>query len=471
MPHATHTTSEEKRSVAAKSVTGAAVITVLKLVTGIMTGSLGMISEAAHSGIDLVAAAITLYSVRLSDKPADEDHAYGHGKVESLSAFIETALMLASCLWIVSEAIHRLIGGEHLNLKLSIWPALVLVLSMIVDWVRSRELGRVAKASGSHALEADALHFSTDIWSSLAVLLGLIAVYAGGRWHIRALQYADPVAALIVSAIILLVSWRLARQTIDALLDRTSPQKRLAVENAIAQTPGVLDVQRVRMREAGTQAFADVTASIARNTTLQQSEDIVQAVTRSVRLVVPGIDVVVHTKPVADVRESIFDRVRAVGQRSGLVLHEVTVQQSSEGYHVDQHLEVPEYTKLRAAHDLVTRLETEIEREVPEITSIVTHIESEDSTIVPIETMHDRVLHKVLEQVAKQFPEIADVHDVQVTRAHDRVQMICHCSLPDDMNMGDVHRIISELEAAFRRERPDVARLLIHPEPMTDNRR
>lgn len=463
--------SEEKRSAAAKSVTGAAIITLLKLITGIATGSLGMLSEAAHSGIDLVAAAITLFSVRLSDKPADADHAYGHGKVESLSAFIETALMLASCLWIVSEAVQRLLRGHHLALKLSIWPALVLVLSIVVDFLRSRELSRVAKASGSHALEADALHFSTDIWSSVAVLLGLAAVYIGERWHIAALEYADPVAALIVSVIILVVSWRLARQTIDALLDRTSPQKRLALEAAIATVPGVLDVQRVRMREAGTQTFADVTAGIARNTTFQQSEDIVQAVTRSVRGIVPGADVVVHTRPIADERESIFDRVRAVGQRNGLALHEVTVQQSEIGFHVDQHLEVPEYTTLRAAHDLVTRVEDEIEREVPEITSIVTHIESEDSTIAPIETMHDRDLQSALEQCAQQFLQISDVHDILVTRVHDRIQMICHCSMPDDMNMGDVHRIISEFEAAFRRTRPDVSRLLIHPEPMTDNQR
>lgn len=463
--------SAAKRSAAARSVFGAAGITLLKLITGIMTGSLGMLSEAAHSGVDLMAAAITLFSVQLADKPADADHTYGHAKVESLSAFVETGLMAVSCVWIVLEAVRRLMGKAHLELRVSIWPVLVLLLSMLVDWLRSRELSRVAKSSGSQALEADALHFSTDIWSSFAVLLGLGASFAGKRWGIHALEYADPIAALCVSAIILAISWRLARQTVDALLDRTSPELRSSVENTVDNVSGVERVQRVRMRQAGTHTFADVTVGIARNLTLQQSEQIAQHVSDAVQNVVPHADVVVHTVPVESVQESIFDRVRAVGQRSGLTVHELSVQQYEDGLHVEQHLELPETTKLRYAHDVVTKLEADIRREVPDIVSIATHIESEDATIAKLETMHDRALQDALIAVAKHFPEVMDVHDILITRAHDRLQMVCHCSMPDDMSMGDVHRIISELEAKFRRERPEVARLLIHPEPVTDNRR
>lgn len=463
--------SAAKRSAAARSVTGAAGITLLKLITGLSTGSLGMLSEAAHSGIDLIAATITLFSVRVSDKPADADHAYGHGKVESLSAFVETGLMAASCVWIVTEALRRLLGKSHLELKVSIWPVLVLLLSVLVDWLRSRELGRVARASGSQALEADALHFSTDIWSSLAVLAGLGASFAGKHLGIRALEYADPISALVVSAIILVISWRLARRTVDALLDRTSPELRDAVERAVDDVQGVQHVQRLRMRQAGTSSFADVTVGVGRDLSVQQSEQIAQRVTTAVQGIVPYTDVVVHTMPVARKHESVFDRVRAVGQRSGLALHEVTVQEYEDGLHVEQHLELPENTTLRDAHDVVTRVEAEICREVPEITSIATHIESEEATITRLETMHDRDLQDALAAAAKSFPEIMDVHDILITRVHDRLQMVCHCSMPDDMSMGDVHRIISELEAKFRRDRPEVARLLIHPEPMTDNRR
>jgi cation diffusion facilitator family transporter len=180
-PHA------EKRAAAFASVLAALGITLLKLLTGLLTGSLGMLSEAAHSGIDLIAAAITLLSVQVSDRPADEDHNYGHGKIESLSAFVETGLMLASSIWIVYESLHRILGRTHLALVMSPWPFVVLLLSIAVDYTRSRNLHRVAIAHASEALEADAVHFGTDIWSSSAVLIGLAATYLGQHLHIPGL--------------------------------------------------------------------------------------------------------------------------------------------------------------------------------------------------------------------------------------------------------------------------------------------
>lgn len=461
--------SASKRLVALQSVLAAAGITLLKLVTGVLTGSLGMLSEAAHSGVDLIAAAITLFSIRLSDKPADEDHTYGHGKVESLSAFVETVLMVVSCIWIVTEAVRRLMGITHVALRISVWPVLVLLLSILVDWTRSRQLGKVARASHSLALEADALHFSTDIWSSVAVLLGLGASFAGEHWHIRALEYADPVAALLVSLIILQVSWRMARQTIDTLLDRTTPEMRSKVVRAIAEVEGVVQVDRVRMRQSGAKYFADVTVGIARNQTFLRSEQMVEAVTAAVRAVVPEMDVVVHTVPVATKEENVFDRIRAVAQRSGLAIHEVTVQEFEQGLHVEQHLEMPEATTLHDAHEVVTRIEAEMRREVPEITTITTHIESEEGTVEKPEPLADAALEEDLRVAAHAFPEVMDVHDVVTRRLGDRLQMACHCTMADAMTMGEVHRVISELEAAFRRQRPEVTRLLIHPEPATDN--
>src|SRR5580692_9990832 len=184
----------EKQSAALSSVLAAFAITLLKLITGILTGSLGMLSEAAHSGVDLIASAITLFSVRVSDRPADESHNYGHGKIESLSAFVETVIMLGSALWIITEAIQRIVHREHLALDFSIWPFVVLLLSIAVDFTRSRNLRRVTRDHPSEALEADAIHFGTDIWSSSAVLIGLAASFAGQYWHIPALELADPIA-------------------------------------------------------------------------------------------------------------------------------------------------------------------------------------------------------------------------------------------------------------------------------------
>jgi cation diffusion facilitator family transporter len=191
-----------KSSAAQSSLFAALGITLLKLLTGILTGSLGMLSEAAHSFIDLIASGITLLTVRVADRPADEEHNYGHGKLENLSAAFETVLMVASCVWIAREAIGRIVHHRRLDLRWSVWPFAVLLLSIAVDYTRSRALHRVAKQQLSDALEADAIHFGTDIWSSAAVFVGLLAAFVGARLHVPALEYADPIAALVVAAII-----------------------------------------------------------------------------------------------------------------------------------------------------------------------------------------------------------------------------------------------------------------------------
>jgi cation diffusion facilitator family transporter len=478
-PEQAATPHSAKRSAALFSVLAAFAVTLLKLFTGLLTGSLGMLSEAAHSGIDLIAAGITLFSVQVSDRPADDDHAYGHGKIESLSAAIESVLMLASCVWILTEAIRRITHREHLAIKFSIWPFVVLLLSITVDFTRSRKLHRIAAETRSEALEADAIHFRTDIWSSIAVLLGLVATYTGERLHIPSLQLADPIAAIIVSAIILHVTWNLARRTVDALTDATPMETRAQTRDMmrdVAAIDGVLSVDRIRTRRSGPSYFADVTLGLPRNLTFQRSEQITMAATAAIRRHLPGADVVVHSIPTASIAESLHDRIRAVAARSNLAIHDVSVQEYNDTLHVEQHLEVNETMSLSAAHALVTQLEADIRREIPEITTILTHIESEPATIErPASLERDRQLEVRLRRAAQAFPEILDIHEVLVTRAHnngaDRIQVNCHCTLPDDLPMSKVHEIITALEGAFKLDAPEVSRLLIHPEPATDNRR
>lgn len=461
----------EKKSVALGSLFAAVVLTLLKLVAGLLTGSLGMLSEAAHSGLDLIAAGITLFSVQVSDKPADEDHTYGHGKVENLSAFFETFLMLASCVWIVYEAVSR-IFVRHIEISLSVWPFAVLLLSIAVDFTRSRALMKVAHRHGSQALEADALHFGTDIWSSTAVLAGLAATWAGARWHFRWLELADPIAALVVSAIILKISWSLARRTIDVLLDATPAQTRRDLIRALSKVDGVMDVDRLRLRRSGNSYFADLTLGMARNLTFQRSQQLVEDATAAVQRILPEADVVVHTMPRASLAESIFDRVRAVASRSNLTVHEVSVREFDGKLRVEQHVEVDETMTLRAAHDFVTALESEMLREVPEVAAILTHIESEPATIERAASLErERELEARLRKASKAFPEILDIHEVVVSKIGEHIQVSCHCTLPDGLPMGRVHEIITELESGFRLDCVEANRVLIHPEPATDNRR
>jgi len=461
----------EKRSVAGNSVIAAVAITALKIAVGVTTGSLGILSEAAHSGLDLVAAVVTLFSVRVSDKPADADHQYGHGKVENFSAFIETGLLLLTCVWIVYEAIRRLFF-HHVEIEPSIAAFVVMFASMAVDFWRSRALSKIANKYDSQALEADALHFSTDVWSSGVVVLGLLLVLLGRRFDILQLRAADPIAALFVAGVVVYVSSRLARKTVDALLDAAPAGVRSKILASIGNVDGLLEVDRVRIRRAGSRYFADLSIGLARNVTFQRSEQVADAVTAAVHNVLPEADVVVRSVPRATHRENIFDRIRAAAMRHNFHVHDVSVQDLHGHIHVEQHLELNEDLTLKAAHDHVTLLEGEIRKEVPEIDSILTHIESEPATIESGDEMvQDAQLERKLKRVAAAFPEILDVHEIHIKRVRGRIYISCHCTFSDDLPLSRVHDVQTELEIRFKQQAPELFRMLIHPEPHTDNRR
>ena len=461
----------EKRAVAGNSVLAALAITGLKIVVGLATGSLGILSEAAHSGLDLIAALVTFFSVRVSDKPADADHQYGHGKVENFSAFIETGLLLLTCVWIVSEALKRLFF-HRVEIEPSLAAFFVMFLSIAIDTWRSRALGRIASKYDSQALEADALHFSTDVWSSSVVILGLALVEIGRIYRVEWLRQADPIAALFVASVVVYVSWRLARKTIDALLDAAPVGVRNQILGRIGEVDGVLEVERIRIRRAGNRYFADVSVGLARSFTFQRSEQVAAEVTARVHEVLPDADVMVHSVPLARRSENIFDRIRAVATRNNFNVHDVSVQDLDGQLHVEQHLELDEQLTMKQAHDEVTRLESEIRNDVPEISTILTHIESEPATIETGEqVVREPELESRLKNIVQEFPEVLDVHEFQFKKFRERLYVSCHCTLPDDMPLSRVHDVQTELEIRFKHNAPELFRVLIHPEPMTDNRR
>ncbi|HEX3435782.1 MAG TPA: cation-efflux pump [Pseudacidobacterium sp.] len=467
--HTNQHAGADKRSVAIVSVLAATAMTLLKLATGIFTGSLGMLSDAAHSGIDLAGAGLTFLSVRVSDRPADENHPYGHGKIENVSAFVETFLMLASSLWITYEAVSR-IFFHPVTIRYSFWPLLVLALSVSVDYWRSRQLMAVANRYGSQALEADALHFASDIWSSVAVFIGLSASWIGSRFGIPWLRFADAVAAICVSLMILYFGWKLARRTVAELVDSIPPETRRHVLYELRHTDGVLSVDSARMRRSGNSYFADFTLSLSRQLTFQRTEQLVKEATAAVQRVLPGADVVIHTVPRPGVAESIFDKVRAVAARNNVVLHDVSIQSVDGKLHVEQHIEMAEKMTLREAHQFVRRIEDEIRQELPQVELVLTHIESEPATIERPEIIaSDRAIEEHLRHAALLLPEIIDIHEVVIGRIGDKIQVSCHCTLPDEMSMQGVHEVITALEDRFKMESPEVHRVLIHPEPASDN--
>lgn len=464
--------SAEKRRVARNSMLAATAMTLLKLGAGLLSGSLGVLSDAVHSGLDLVGAALTFFSVRVSDKPADEEHTYGHAKFENLSAFSEVLLMVASCIWIIWEAVSRILHHAVAVTHFAI-PIAVLLASISVDFWRSRKLRAVAGRTGSPALATDAFHFSSDIWASVAVLAGLGANFIGARYSIPALRYADPAAALLVAFMIVHLTIYLGHEAVSVLLDEVPVETRRRILAEVESISGVLAIEQARVRRAGAGHFADLTLALPRRFTFEHTGELVREATAAVQRVLPEADVVIHTVPREARAESIFDRVRAVAARHNIGVHELGVQSHRGRLRVVQHVEVDENMPLSQAHGFVTALEAEILRNVPEIDSVLTHIESEPATIeLPEEIVeNDRRIEQCLRDAALQFPEVSDVHEIQITRSGDHTDLSCHCTLPDDLTMQRVHMAITALENRFKLACPEVQRVVIHPEPVTDNTR
>ena len=334
----------EKKLAALGSVGSAVILVSLKAFLAVATGSLGILSEMMHSVLDLVAAVITYLSVRVADKPADADHLYGHGKVESFSAFVETGLLLITALYIIYEALRRLFLHE-IHLHPSVMAIVVLLAAMGIDVVRSRALSRVARKYPSEALQADALHFSTDVWSTFVVVIGITAAWLGQKFGIPWLAYTDAFAALAVAGVIIWIGGRLGKQTLDALLDVAPSGLRERIEEAAGGVDGVLSIDRVRVRRAGQRHFVDVTISVPRTATLEQAHATSDAVEQRISQIVPS-DVVVHLEPRAPTGENLFDTIRAVAQKHGLPVHELSAHMFDGHLFIELHLEVDEKASL-----------------------------------------------------------------------------------------------------------------------------
>lgn len=282
----------EKQSAALTSLIAAVGLTAIKIVVGVLTGSLGILAEAAHSGLDLVAALMTFLAVRIAGRPPDRTHLYGHGKVENLSALFETLLLLLTCGWIVWEAVHRLMSHSAV-VEVNAWSFAVMGISIVTDFSRSRVLSRAATKYHSQALEADALHFQTDIWSSSVVIFGLIGVKAG--WN-----GGDSVAALGVSAVVVWVSVKLGRETLDALMDRAPAGMEERISAIVQAVAGVRNCHQIRIRWSGPVLFIDLHVLVDGNQTLAEAHHLTETIEAAILEIAPRADVTVHPEPFPD---------------------------------------------------------------------------------------------------------------------------------------------------------------------------
>ncbi|PIU41534.1 MAG: cation transporter [Candidatus Omnitrophica bacterium CG07_land_8_20_14_0_80_42_15] len=287
----------EKQHAATNSVIAAFCLTGFKIVVGLVTGSLGILAEAAHSGLDLIAAAVTAFAVNKSGKPADREHHYGHGKIENISAFFETILLLVTCFWIISEAIRRIMSGR-IEIEVNVWSFIVMATSIFIDISRSKMLYDAAKKFKSQALEADALHFSTDVWSSAVVILGLFCVKLS-EWlkGYEFLHYADTIAAIFVGLIMIQVSIRLGMRTIDALLDAAPKGIDRKIISIVETLPNIIDCHNVRVRSIGHECFIDLHIHVNGNLTLQAVHNLTEEIESAIHKFIANADITIHPEP------------------------------------------------------------------------------------------------------------------------------------------------------------------------------
>jgi cation diffusion facilitator family transporter len=459
---------ERKRRAARHSIVAGAFLTVLKLGAAWASGSLGMLAEAVHSALDLGAAVMTWVAVRTSWKPPDADHQYGHGKIENLAALLETGLLVLTSLWIVREALERLAGGGH-GIRQAWMAVAVMAVSIVVDLFRARDLRRVAEETGSQALEADALHFSSDVASSSVVIIGVACAGAVRFGAPPLLAMADPAAAIAVAALVLVLSWRLGRRAVDVLLDRAPAGVTRAIETAVAGLPDVVGEPRVRVRQAGDTLFADVELPVGTGVPVARADRIAADARALVRRIAGDrSSVLVQLRPVRDVGASVRDRVAAAIDAEGVRAHDVTLRVDGSRSHADLHLELPGGMSLGEGHGVADRVEARILREVPEISRIDIHLEEGDAEPAPAVGLPAEARQEIERRVVETARGIVGdgrLHDLLVRRTPSGLYLSCHCFFPASTPLSIAHEVTDRLELALREAIPELHRVSVHAEP------
>jgi cation diffusion facilitator family transporter len=452
---------KDKERVALSSIAASGGLTLAKGVVGVLTGSLAILSEAAHSLIDFAATLMTYFAVRISGKPADEEHHYGHGKVESIAALAETALLFALSAVVIWEASDRLLGQDHHIVKATVAAFAVIIVSIVVDFFRARVLYRVAKETASEALEADALHFGSDMWSSLAVLVGLGGVALGWQW-------ADSAAALIVAVLVCVAGYRLGRRTIETLTDTAPAGAADTVRHAAARVRGVVAVDGVRVRPVGDKVFVELTAAVSRTLPLDRVEALKAQVADAIHAKMPRAEVGVTAAPRALDNETAQERVMVIARNQGLAVHHVTVHDIGGKLSVSLDLEVDRRLALGAAHNIADRLEAALREELGPEVEVETHIEPlPQPEAAGREAPPERVkaVEMALSEIAAESGIVRDIHNVRVRETDDGEIVNFHCRVDPTLSVEAVHEKVDEVERALRHRSPSIKRVIGHAEP------
>jgi cation diffusion facilitator family transporter len=451
----------EKHRVVILSFFASLGLAVAKLVAGLLSGSLGVLSEALHSIVDTGVTAVTWFAVRYADKPADEEHHYGHAKAESVAALLGSGLLFLMVGWIVKEAVTRIWSGGH-EIELSWWVLAVIAGSIVIDYNRARALQRVAKQTSSAALEADALHFTSDMWSSIFVLAGLAGVWLG-------FDKADAVAALLVSVFIAHAAWELAGNTISNLIDRAPEGATAAMRKLVDETQGVLRIVSLRLRPAGPTVFASLVLEVPRTMPVDDIISLKAELERKILAEFPNADLTVTANPVVLDNESVFQRVMMIAARRNLAIHHLNVQEIKGKLAVSFDLEVDGRTSLAAAHEQATLLESAIRAELGPQVEVESHIEPQPERLLHGKEAGIKLsaeIEMALMAHARKEPRMSDVHSVRVRRNDEGLFVHYHCRFRPYDTVDIVHAAVDRVENALQTQFPKIIRVIAHSEPI-----
>jgi len=468
----------EKLHAARASVVSAVILTLLKAVVGFLTGSLGIMAEALHSLLDLGAALMTWASVHYAEHPADSSHHYGHGKIENISAIVETLLLFITCFWIGWEAVARLVGHSAHAVEATVWSFAVMLISIGVDWYRSRRLYRAAKLHRSQALEADALHFSSDILSSAVVIVGLIGVKLG-------YPEADPIAALGVAAWVVVISIRLGFHAIQVLLDAAPRDAREQIARAVMSIDGIQRVTKIRVRQAGPDTFADINVIMDGELHLHEVHHRLDQAEDAIRSIMPGADVVVHAEPddmparSPEMLERAVDVLRGLTKGQGFRYTRLSLVDHDDGAAALICLEFPPNLALRDARMRAEEIEEGMRSKMPELSEVVAHIDSGFFDMSDTSGIRTRVAVPAaadIEREVRKVEGVDDCHDISLSEwpppaaelpAAQRdpgFLVTVHVVLSPDVTVAQSHDIAEAVERRLRYRFPHVQRVHVHQE-------
>ncbi|WP_457797319.1 cation diffusion facilitator family transporter [Methylocystis sp. S23] len=452
--------ASRKLSAAKASIAASAFLAAAKLGAGLWSGSLALLSEAGHAFVDTGATALTYYAVREAEKPADAEHHYGHGKYEALAALVETGLLFGLALVVVGEAVRRL-GEAEVEIDAG-WPAYgVLGVSILIDFVRARQLGEIAREERSDALAADAMHFASDLVSSVLALIGVAAAHYG-------FPQGDALASFGVAGFIAIAGYRLGRRTIDTLLDAAPGDLTPRIEAAIRDTPGVITLDELRLRSAGAEVIGDATIGVARTLRVEQAARIKAAVSAAILAAAPHARVTVTADARALDDETVVERILLVAARRHVAAHHIIVQQLGERLSIGLDIELDGAMPLGRAHAIATDFESAIRDEFGVDVEIETHIEPLSPHVLVGRDVDPELTQEIaaaLDRYSGQVGYIANVHDIRVRETAGGLVVNYHCAVDPSAPVETAHEAVDALERHLRGEYPEILRIVGHAEP------